>query len=1389
MKTLKQKVLLLSVVALLVALEPEAWAIVAGFNQDIHMDIDIRGVVANDFHIEGRIKSGVPGGSWSQPPTLISHIDGGFPKFKHSIQPDLSDPKQNSFFFRADFSGETYTYCDVIHLGLFFDVTCHNIVIDLVGWWTFDGEPVFPPTHPVPIPGPDPVTDPNGDIVLETIPIPVSGGPLNGGTIPIPGFEVEDRPPEKEPQVVRIHNDSNLSEIGAGGIQTEIVQMDLVGMSPELLEMHLGPIPRAFEQLQTGGAQEELPWTPVENKKGIISEKNPVPLPPDSFFDVFVDVDFGMHPFQPFRIFPDDFLITRALIRYTNNAGKPDFRWFWHVHQAHPPDEPPPDGTFDFGDAPDPTYPTLLANNGARHVIVPPVYLGFNIDPEADGQPNAAATGDDNDGNDDEDGVVFTSVLIPGQLASVAVTANAPGLLDAWIDFNGDGSWAQPSDQIIAALPLAPGISIITFFVPATATGNITTFARFRFSTIGGLSFDGLARDGEVEDYIVDIGGESKPKLDYGDAPDQPYPTLLASNGARHVIVSPMALGFSVDAEVNGQPNATATGDDTDGNDDEDGVFFTTALVPGQQATVNVIATVAGLLDAWIDFDGDGSWAQPGDQVFAAMPLAPFPPTINSLNFTVPPTAAPNIITYARFRFSTAGGLSFTGQAQDGEVEDYKVRIGEAPVLKPPIENLKWSQPPIEVNPKLPTPVYCGWDESSFSMPFAGTKHQLRKIVADDFRCLGTMPITSVHWWGSYEGWDSFDRPKVRPTSWLIGFWSNVPALPQADPDFSHPQTLLWQFEVSVDRVSEEPVGIDNFPDKFSDTCFQYFVDLSSKEYFRQADYLDATRDNVFWISIVAVYPDLTFPKFTWGWKTRPWHWMDDAVTFDLEGELEPGFSVPVHTISPLSNSAICGEPESYDMAFELDTDPDYIKWQQPFTGIRHWPHYEDEESMMAEGGGADGGTKWIQQPDLSNRGLDIDATADFPPTWPPVTVADDFVCTTTGPLTGITVWSSFFDDELPANGVDTIRFTLSIFRSLSTYPINTGSSTPGELLWSRQFRTGEYSSSIFAENLREGWYAPALEPPNYQPYGDSICRKYDFPIDANDAFIQQGTPDNPVVYWLAVQAFIVHPPGATATRFGWKTSPDHWNDGAVWVWGEDVPSGFDTDVWNRLRYPSGHPLGDDHINLAFAVSTQSEPQKGLAIRRLVADDWRCDTETPVTAAAWWGSYIGYEYQACECPNEPPPIEPDYFLLSIWTDAPATSNKLFSHPREKIWECQVFDYDEVLVGYDKHPHGSDDPAKAQAGYEPVFRYSVPLPEDKWFYQETVDEIYWFSVVAVYTGDEVIKYPWGWTNHKHVFQDDAVAGHVDPSGVWQWEDLHDQTGKSEDMSFILFTEPR
>ena len=65
----------------------------------------------------------------------------------------------------------------------------------------------------------------------------------------------------------------------------------------------------------------------------------------------------------------------------------------------------------DFGAAPT-SYGTLLANDGVRHSIVTGFHLGAALDFDADGQPDSGASLDDIDHPiDDEDGVVFTSLL------------------------------------------------------------------------------------------------------------------------------------------------------------------------------------------------------------------------------------------------------------------------------------------------------------------------------------------------------------------------------------------------------------------------------------------------------------------------------------------------------------------------------------------------------------------------------------------------------------------------------------------------------------------------------------------------------------------------------------------------------------------------------------------------------------------------------------------------------------------------------------------------------------------------------------------------------------------------------------------------------------------
>ena len=162
-------------------------------------------------------------------------------------------------------------------------------------------------------------------------------------------------------------------------------------------------------------------------------------------------------------------------------------------------------GDRDYGDAPDLTYPTLLASNGARHTIVSGIHLGNSVDVDADGQPDAQALGDDNDGTNDEDGVRFLTRIVPGATAWIAVTASTAGVLNAWLDLNADGDWDNAGEHFAVDVALVAGVNQVPLIVPANAVVTSSTFARFRFSSQAGLDYRGWAPDGEVEDYEVEI--------------------------------------------------------------------------------------------------------------------------------------------------------------------------------------------------------------------------------------------------------------------------------------------------------------------------------------------------------------------------------------------------------------------------------------------------------------------------------------------------------------------------------------------------------------------------------------------------------------------------------------------------------------------------------------------------------------------------------------------------------------------------------------------------------------------------------------------------------------------------------------------------------------------
>lgn len=219
----------------------------------------------------------------------------------------------------------------------------------------------------------------------------------------------------------------------------------------------------------------------------------------------------------------------------------------------------------------------------------------------------------------------------------------------------------------VTSFSLANGASL-----SAPAQGAAAQAAYAGFNNSGQVAFNFALADGRSGVAVWTADAAAAGNLDFGDAPDS-YGTTTAADGACHVATGPSLGGAAVDTEANGIVSATASGDDGTGVDDEDGVTFST-LAAGRNSSVTLTTTTGGVVDGWIDFNADGKFDGTEQVVFSqtlAVGATAVPVTV--------PSAAVVGNTFARFRISTAGGLSPTGQANDGEVEDHQVAIAVTP--------------------------------------------------------------------------------------------------------------------------------------------------------------------------------------------------------------------------------------------------------------------------------------------------------------------------------------------------------------------------------------------------------------------------------------------------------------------------------------------------------------------------------------------------------------------------------------------------------------------------------------------------------------------------------------------------------------------------------------
>jgi hypothetical protein len=242
----------------------------------------------------------------------------------------------------------------------------------------------------------------------------------------------------------------------------------------------------------------------------------------------------------------------------------------------------------------------------------------------------------------------------------------------------------------------------------------------------------------------------------------------------------------------------------------------------------------------------------------------------------------------------------------------------------------KWSQPPVIIDPNVTPPVILGWDERSL---FGDTTPH---VVADDWECKDNRPITDIHWWGSFIGWNESYPPPVVPKAFHIGIWTDVPDPDPCDPlTFSHPGRLVW--ENYCDNFVWNFAGYDKDPRMYHDpcmpfepeeTCFQFNQLLSQDEWFYQEPSDDPCNPRIYWLSIAPIWGGAT-PPYEWGWKTRPHYFKDDAVVIT-----DVDFWPPT-----VGGTKWTG---GYPIKWPPYPDPEGITWDVAFELTTNEPAYED---------------------------------------------------------------------------------------------------------------------------------------------------------------------------------------------------------------------------------------------------------------------------------------------------------------------------------------------------------------------------------------------------------------------------------------------------------------
>lgn len=221
---------------------------------------------------------------------------------------------------------------------------------------------------------------------------------------------------------------------------------------------------------------------------------------------------------------------------------------------------------------------------------------------------------------------------------------------------------------------------------------------------------------------------------------------------------------------------------------------------------------------------------------------------------------------------------------------------------------------------------------------------------------------------------------------------------------------------------------------------------------------------------------------------------------------------------------------------------------------------------MVAGSAGADwfpGDPHKMHFPQLPDpNGWDVAATVAQ-------SLADDWQCSATGPVSDIHLWGSWMEDV--AGTIANVH--VSIYSNVPA-DAQIQFSRPGDQLWSRSFGPQDFSVIDPWGTGNQGWFDPGAEEFSTQDH--SLFHQINIE-NIQQPFEQQVGE----VYWLEISVSVTGAPGGPPPSWGWKTSQNHFMDDAVW---SDNPGPRE---WNELI----DPVTGESLDLAFVIT----PSPGTA--------------------------------------------------------------------------------------------------------------------------------------------------------------------------------------------------